>query len=442
MPGKAFIICFSTLVLFFSSFLYANNTSYYISFDEAEELALKNSHSIAAQKHIAYSAEDKYFAQDVRRLPSLGFAAQSMFQSKIGEITFPTVGFNKSVGDNINWSIGPVLNWVVWDTGQILNKARSLEKTADSEWNNLDNNRRQVLLNGRTAYIGVQLAEEQVRIVRESLALARSQYADVLAKKNAGTADLLDLVAAHQEVVEREKDLEEALGQLAVSKRDLVAALSIQGEVLYPDSVKVDPVEKDLGKLLPRSDVPVDIGVHPRVMALADKQRASELAARSTIAQYFPEVTLQGISNYEYPNLGESKTIQQNKLTLNLNVPILDWGIIFREARSQKYQARASLEQKKQTVVDLTNNVADTRKMIETYKNLRIANARAVSDAVEVARLTYESYQAGRVIFLDVQRANVKALSAKVEDARNDANLSVQIAKLLALATSGGNPDE
>lgn len=414
------------------------NLNSFISFSEAEDIAIKNSHLLASQKYTVESARAKTFAQEVKRLPTLDLGASSTFQSKIGSISIPQLGIERTVGNRINWSVGPVVNWVVWDTGQIINKARSLKKITDAETENLENDRRQVLLNARTAYINVQLAKEQVMLVLDALKLARAQYDDVLNKKNAGTADLLDLTVAHQEMVDREKDLEEANGELVITKKALVAALGFEPESEQSDLLDVESIGKVLGVLLPKADVYVDIMEHPQVLALEDQKLSAEFAARSISGRHWPDVTLQGKSTFEYPNLGINETIQQNKLMLGLSLPILDWGKISKETKSEKYLAHSAKEQKNQTIVDLSRTTAQTREKIQTCKELRVANAKVVKDAVEVARLMYDSYNAGRVIFLDVQRTNVKALSAKVDAARNDANLAVQIANLLALAEGEG----
>lgn len=410
----------------------------FISFREAEEIAIENSHSIASQNYVVKSAREDAKAQQVKRYPQLSFGAESMFQSKIGEITNPVFG-TQNVGSHTNWSTGPVLDVVVWDTGHITKKAKSLEKNADAQMENLDYSSRQVLLNARIAYINLQYAKEQVMLVRSALSLARSQYADVSAKKSAGTADLLDLTVAHQEVVDREKDLESATGQLAVAKRDLIAALGYDPNIKDADSIDVEPIRNVLSTLLPRSEAYVDVGSHPRVKALDDQSQAYELAAKSSSARHWPKVTARGTSTFEYPNLGNNETIQQNKAFLNLHLPILDWGLISKETRSSKYQAHSAKEQKAQTAIDLSRDTEDIRERISTLKDLRVANVRAVRDAVEVARLMYDSYNAGRVIFLDVQRANVKALATKVDSAQNDAQLAMQISRLLALAESEGD---
>jgi len=186
----------------------------------------------------------------------------------------------------------------------------------------------------------------------------------------------------------------------------------------------------------------VDIEEHPQVQALSDQQAASQLAAKSSSARHWPTINLRGTATFEYPNLGEDKVIQQNKLLLGLHFPILDWGMISKESRSYRYQANSALEQKKQTAIDLSRNTAEIRERIKTLKDLRIANAKAVRDAVKVARLSYDSYQAGRIIFLDVQRANVKALAVKVDSAQTDAELAMQISRLLALAEGEGSSDD
>lgn len=411
----------------------------FISYKEAEQLSLENSHQVQSQNNVVNSANDTAFAQEVKRLPQLSFGADTSIVSKVGNITIPALGVTQQVGEHLNWAIGPAINFVVWDTGQIMNKARSLRKTASAESNVLDYDKRQVLLNGRAAYIRVQIAKEQVKLVNDALSLARAQYAYVLDRKNTGTADLFDLTVAHQEMSDREKDLEQAQGELAVSKRDLLGALALDAEMDNADNVDVEPILDVLDVMLPRSNMEVEIESHPQVKEYADRQFSAELAAKSTIAKYYPEVKLRGSSTFEYPNLGQASTIQQNRLMFNLSVPILDWGMIAKEAGSQKYQAKAANETKKQTIVDLTRSLSSTRSDIDTYKKLRVSTTRAAKDAVEVARLSFESYKAGRIIFLDVQRANVKALSALVEQARTEATLGLKIARLLALAETEGD---
>lgn len=440
--GKNFVTIWVLCMLVCSlpAFAGEQNTRRFISYKEAERVSLENSHQIESQLHMVKSADDTAFAQEVKRLPQLSFGANTNIISKIGNISIPALGMTQQVGEHLNWVIGPAIDFVVWDTGQIMNKAKSLHKIASSEANVLEYDKRQVLLNSRASYIRVQLAKEQVRLVADALALAKAQYAYVLDKKNTGTADLFDLTVAHQEMSDREKDLEQAEGELALSKRNLLGALALDAEMDNADNVDVEPIISVLNVMLPRSNAEVDIKSHPQVRQYEDRQAASELAAKSTIAQYYPEVKFKGTATFEYPNLGQPDIIQQNRALLNLSVPILDWGMIAKEAGSHRFQAKAANETMKQTIVDLTRDLSDTRSNIGIYKKLRVSTTRAAEDATKVAKLSFESYKAGKIIFLDVQRANVKALEALVEQARTEAGLGLEIAKLLALAETEGEP--
>lgn len=439
MHRRLFIIAVVHLILLRAAVAAGDPSSQsFISFQEAEGLALKNSHSIASQEYAVQSAKEDAAAQKVKRYPNFNFDASSTFQSKIGQIVIPQQNVQQQIGDHISWSVGPSLNWVVWDTGQITNKAKSLGMVAEAQNETLDDYSRQVLLNARTAYIGVQLAKEQVRLVTDALKLARAQYADVSEKKNVGTADLLDQTVAHQEVVDREKDLESAQGALGVSKRTLVAALGFDPSEQDPDSIDVEAISNVMRQLLPKATVAVNVEDHPKVKALEDQMIASELAARSSSARHWPKVSAYGTSTFQYPNFGQNTTIQQNQMMLGMHFPILDWGMISKESRSYKYQAYSASEQKKQAAIDLSRDDSAIRERIRTLKQIRVANEKAVKDAVDVARLSYDSYLAGRIIFLDVQRANVKALAVKVDAAQTDAELATQISRLLALAEGEG----
>ncbi len=436
------ILTISVLQIFLSgAALAAQNTppESFISFRDAEQFAIENSHTIASQRYVVRSAKENAAAQQVKRYPQLSLGADSMFQSKVGSISSPVFG-NQQVGSHTNWSAGPVLDWVVWDTGHITKKAKSLEKVADQQTENMDYDTRQVLLNARTSYINVQLAREQLRLVKEALNLARAQYAVVADKKNAGTADLLDLTVAHQEMVDRERDLEQTTGDLGVAKRAFVASLGFDPSSPGVDQLEVEPIRNVLSALLPRSDTYVDIDSHPQVKALSDQQQSHDLAAKSSSARHWPKITMRGSATFEYPNLGDNTTIQQNKMLLNFHLPILDWGLISKETRSSKFQAHSAKEQKEQTAIDLSRDTEETRERIKTLKELRGTNVRAVKDAVEVAKLMFDSYNAGRVIFLDVQRANTKALAVKVNSAQTDAELAARIAQLLSLAETEGEP--
>jgi len=63
-----------------------------------------------------------------------------------------------------------------------------------------------------------------------------------------------------------------------------------------------------------------------------------------------------------------------------------------------------------------------------------IAAGRASAEAEELAGLVYESYKAGRSTFIEVQSANLRELEAKVQSAKTDVQILIQLAVLSSLS--------
>ncbi len=427
-----------------------------MTLSEAEKAALDQSHHIAAQQANFAQAQATAKSQGAKRFPSLSLEGSTRFASKVGEVNMPIPGTPPvQIGDHYSWSVGPVLEWVAFDAGSIAKNAESLRRIADSESDNLASVERRTLQNVRLAYVAVQLALEQLRLVSESLHLARAQYRDVSLKSNAGSASKLDLVTAHQEVVDRERDFQEAQTELAVRVRELIA---ITGQEQYAGAitpigkgigrsdgslpadlaVEVDPISRTLADFMQRARPETPVESHPSVTAADKKREAAIVASKSVRSQHWPKVSVLARSTYEYPNFGELVRVQQNALTLGLRMPLLDWGLISQQAKSEQFKAKVAEEQRNQTIQDLTRDLAQALDRIELLKARRVTSASAVRDATEAARLVYESYQAGLLTFLEVQRANTRALMEKVESARTDATLVSQIVRLREIAGSEG----
>ena len=88
-----------------------------------------------------------------------------------------------------------------------------------------------------------------------------------------------------------------------------------------------------------------------------------------------------------------------------------------------------------ETRAQLSRNLGEARDRAALLEKQRVSAAAAARDATEAAGLVYDAYLAGEVIFLEVQRANLRALAARVEAARTDSQLLVQLARLENLIT-------
>ncbi|HPM41398.1 MAG TPA: TolC family protein, partial [bacterium] len=137
----------------------------------------------------------------------------------------------------------------------------------------------------------------------------------------------------------------------------------------------------------------------------------------------------------QYPNFAQLDTIQQNQLSLGLSMPLLDWGMVSKDARSKRHRAASAANELLETKTQLARALGEARDRAALLEKQRISAASAAVDAAEAARLVYDAYLAGEVIFLEVQRANFRALSARVEAARTDSKLLVELARLENLLT-------
>ncbi len=421
---------------------------------EAEQLALQNSHALESLRHARESTSESAAGQGAKRFPQLGLEGTARFNSAIGMVELPT-GQQMQIGDHHSWSVGPILEWVAFDAGQLSRQTESLRRLADSQGSQYSSARRQKLLGSRLAYFGVQLALKQLRLVSESLGVARAQYSDVSQNNAAGLASRLDLVTAHQEVVDRTRDFQDAQAELAVRVRELAAITGQQQErspvfpvglgmgsrsgPTRPDMiVDVEPIERTLAAFLPQAGRVASVEGHPAVTAAEQQRESAKAAERGIKAGRWPKVSVFGRSGFEYPNFAELKTVQQNTLNFGLKMPIFDWGLISHQARSQQHQASAAEEQRRQLIVDLNRDLGQAQDRIAALKAQRSTCAAAVRDAAESASLIYEAYKAGQLTFLEVQRANLRSLTAKVEAARTDVQLLTQIARLSEIVSAEG----
>lgn len=431
-----------------------------LTLDQAAKIAIDNSNRLAAQRETAGAAREGADSAETKRLPQLGLSAQGQVLSKVGEI-IPAVGPPVQIGDHYNWSVGPVLSWTAWDAGAIAKNAASLRRSADAERLAAEAVERDALMDSRMSYFGVLLASEQLKLAAEALAVARLQHRDVSERAAAGSASRLDLVSAHQEAMERERDVESAQAELAVQVRGLVAVLnlpqlpqpiapvdkrvagSLARSGIKPDLVlDLDTIPDVIASMRPRAagDAPID--EHPAVQSARERTDAARMAWEAAKANHWPKVTVQGSSTFQYPNFAQLETVQQNQLTFGLSVPILDWGMISKEARSKKHKANAAMHELDETKTQLARDLGQTRDRAAILERQRSTVAAAAKDAAEAAKLVYDAYKAGEVIFLEVGRANLRALQAKVEAARTDAQLLTQFARLENLITNRNSETE
>ncbi|HAH06849.1 MAG TPA: hypothetical protein DCM05_10040 [Elusimicrobia bacterium] len=423
-----------------------------LSLDSVQKAALERSPKLRA----AEADRDAAQAQARGRLstlwPRLALDASWRYASVIPTLQFPIRGAApQEFGTHDAWALGPSLSWVFWDSGAAQSAWRSLSAAARSRGEDAAALKRQLLLEARLAYFQAQLGLEQVRLLADSLRLAQAQHADVAQRLKYRAASRMDLLSAHQEVLNRKRVLRQARSDVASSVRDLFAktgfgagsdpSLALDratASKLPPDTepptllLGLDVLEDSL-KALDRG--PEGGREHPRLKALSESAEASRQAARSAFAERWPRLQLTARSNAEYPNGPTVETIHQNAVGLSLSLPLFEGWRVTEEIGRRKTEALAFEERRAQAAIDLGRDLLQADDQLAGLRVQREINRQAVLETEELARLTYESYQGGRSTFLEVQTANLQALEAKVQSARTDARILAQLAVRRSLSS-------
>ena len=441
----------------FESMSWANSPQIHLRLRAMQEKALQYSPRLLAIRSEEDSARSHAEAQHTFLFPKLYLDASYRYQSVVPSLTFPLPGApNLSFGDNNNYSIGPALQWTALDFGANLNSWKSASETEKAKSQERQSVERQVLLLVRQAYFRVQLALEQMHIISDSLALSEAQYQDIRHRYQAGTSSRLDSLSAHKEVLSYSVQLRRSQADLSAAIRELYA---VSGEplpadfskpvtaVLQKDAsraeneaptvwVQADPISESLETVkteVPlKYDLPMD--ANPQLQTLAHQSESALKAGDASQSGLYPKLQFSAKSSYDYPNGPIKDHIQQNIVAMSLTMPLFEFSRTRLEAQATRSQALALEARREQSLLDLQRDWNQALDQLAALQEQQKLLRESAAESVEVARLTYDSYTAGRSTFLEVQSANLRSLDARVQATRNDVQILIQLALINNLA--------
>ncbi len=357
-----------------------------------------------------------------------------------------------TLGDNKNYSVGPAVNWVLWDFGALYNAWKAAGALAEAKESEYRWAVRQAVLETSLLYFRIQMAAEQVKLLAEALAVAQEQYKDISRGLRAGSASRLDNLLAHQEVLARSRQLAQARTALGAALNDLAALTGVdrpEGTSFPLDAetarrppsdipsatleVAVDSLEALLEKLRPAAQGEFD----PAMPAVAAHERAAEAAARagrSIKASRLPRIVVSGKTSLDYPNGPILEEFNQNMVAVSASLPLFEGGRLVREQGEQKAKEAAARQRRTQAEA---NARRDWQKGLDALAGLNVQleiGLQAAKETAEAARLTYDAYKTGQVRLTEVHEANLRKLSAQVEVARVKVEILSQLAVLKSLA--------
>lgn len=450
------IIAAILLVATLPGFSRAEAPVFEMSFSRCRTDALASSDRIRATERDLEATRQRAGSQGGLMWPKLAVEGSYRYLDQIAELT-PFPGRPPiALGAHDNYSVGPTVNWVVWDWGALYSGWKGAWARSDAKREELALVRRQVLFGATLTYAQVQLALETVNQLADAAKLADDQYADISLRRKTGSASRIDELQAHQDSLTRRRQYAQARAELGAGLLDLFAQTGVGGTDAPPAvlaagggqgldasvpflQVKLDRLEDTLSALEPVSQGDPD----PAYPGVAMNERLADSARRaswSATAQRLPRITVTGKTSLDYPNGPVLEQIHQNMVGVAAVMPLFEGGRIVREANDAKEQAKGFDERRDLARIELDRDWKKAAGRLTALREQKLLNATAVKETAELAGLTYDSYKSGQARFIEVQAANLRALDAKVQDARTKTEMIVQLAIMQSLAKEGDKP--
>jgi outer membrane protein TolC len=171
------------------------------------------------------------------------------------------------------------------------------------------------------------------------------------------------------------------------------------------------------------------------VKSLALSAEASRLASDSQMSALWPRIAVSARAAMIYPNLVVPESAEQNTFMVTLTLPLFEADLNRGLAAQHLRESMATEFLKEQRLTDFDRDWHKSQDHLASLRAQSEISLRSIAQAEEIAHLTYSSYRAGKVNYLDVQSANVRSLEAKVTESQIQESMLREMATLSYLST-------
>lgn len=429
-----------------------------LSLKDAESQALAKSPQLEALGASVDAAHELAGAQYAALYPRLAFNANYTYIANVPTVALPInipgVGSPSiTFGSNNNYSFGPTLNYTIWDTFSTRDAYHGADLMAQAREQDRVGARRQLLLTVRDAYMRLQLALEELRLLGSSLELSQQQNRDIEANFKAGAATQLDRVDSQRDVLSYRLQLSQKQAEVGSDLKDLMTLTRAQapansetyerpgppGVAGVSLTIKLDTLEDSLREALAWKLQAPDENL-PSLRGQQLQAESAEHQASSQMDMLYPSLQLSANAVVEYPNQILLQTTEQATVTVALSLPLFEMDRTRHLAGEKRKEAEAARLNREQTQIDADRDYAKAREQLQALKTQRELSTSDVQHSEEAAALYYKSYKGGKNNLIDVQSANNRALTSKVNAARINAQILAQIFTLRSLSSEGNSP--
>ncbi|HEY1396876.1 efflux transporter outer membrane subunit [Roseateles sp.] len=348
------------------------------------------------------------------RLPQVGASAGATRGTVAGQGPAATTVYNAGLG----------ASWEVDLSGRLSEATRAASLDAQSREALLQSTRLMVQADVAQTYLALRFADQERRLVRDTVAAYRETLALTQRRYQAGDVAELDLARVQTEVASTEA---EAIS-LDRRRAELENALS----VLLGEPASGFKVAEDTA-LAPLPSIPS--GLPSTVLARRPDVAASQrslLAAQSRVgvaqAAWFPSLTLTANGGYASPELSDVFRWSARAWSVDalLSLPIFDGGRRKAGVESAKAGLDLAMASYRQQLLQALREVEDSLVGLQTLSAQAEVQGQAVQSSTRATALSDSRYRNGLVSQLDL-------LDARRSELRNRrAALQVQAAQYQA----------
>lgn len=298
----------------------------------------------------------------------------------------------------------------------------SLQASEDSQRYQNDALRTTIASNVAAAVMQELSLLEQLRILDETLGLAREQLQHTRAQQQAGYSSGLDLAQQEAAYAQVEallpplnKQLEQTRDLLSVLCGDLPSDWALTTGNTAATGISSLQLPQPLPQVLPSQLV----RFRPDVQAAAAQLHAAYAGIGVSASALLPQFSIGANLSYSATALSTlfSPAQQSWNLVAGLTQPLFDGGTLRARKRAAEAAAEAAQAQYQSTVLTAFQNVADTLYALEHDRRALEAAERNVAASERLARLTEQQFRlgyAGRPAWLAAQQALLQARVALV----------------------------
>lgn len=390
-----------------------------LSEKEAIELALKNNHDVLAKEEEIKEASARLAQARSGIFPSISVSA---YYARYED--HPFIPFE----DNRGYSFS--VDQLLFAGGRVAHTIDSARKDLKATRESQKELRNKIIYWTKQAFYGILLAEEFVRIRKETLELAEENLSVTKERYQKGEASHYDLLRSEVEVANIKPQLIKAENHLEVSYNFLKLLLGVDPaqQIKIEGEFNWTPEDFDLNK-----EIALALKTRPALKEIALQKEAAGAQVRAAFSGHLPQARL-NFTNFanqkEASPVGREEYDDYWVATISVSMPIFD-GFL---TRSKVKEAKAREERARLLKNKLTDNikmeVENTVLDLEAARRIVEAQKENIARAKEAYGIIRQRHLLGEAMQLDLLDARVALSTARLNYAQSLYDFIVAGAKL------------